>query len=106
MRERPDDDLPRLIFADWLDEHGQSERAEFIRLQCAVACGQDNVGRPLTEAARKKLTERAQELLEKHRGEWEARLRARGASARGYVRGFPYGVSMDVEAFESNAASL
>jgi len=29
----PDDDLPRLVAADWFDENGQSERAEFIRLQ-------------------------------------------------------------------------
>lgn len=28
----PADDAPRLIYADWLDEHGQSERAHFIRL--------------------------------------------------------------------------
>jgi len=33
----PDDDAPRLIYADWLDEQGQSERAEFIRLQCQIA---------------------------------------------------------------------
>lgn len=32
----PDDDLPRLVLADWLDEHGQEERAEFIRVQIAV----------------------------------------------------------------------
>jgi len=31
----PDDDLPRLVFADWLDEHGRTERAHFIRLQIA-----------------------------------------------------------------------
>jgi uncharacterized protein (TIGR02996 family) len=31
------DDLPRLVYADWLDEHGRPERAEFIRLQCALA---------------------------------------------------------------------
>src|SRR4051812_1418443 len=31
----PDDDAPRLVFADWLDEHGEPERAEFIRLQVA-----------------------------------------------------------------------
>ena len=24
----PDDDLPRLVFADWLDEHGDPDRAE------------------------------------------------------------------------------
>jgi uncharacterized protein (TIGR02996 family) len=29
----PDDDLPRLVAADWLDEHGEGERAEFIRVQ-------------------------------------------------------------------------
>ena len=33
----PADDLPRLIYADWLDEHGESERAEFIRLQIQLA---------------------------------------------------------------------
>jgi uncharacterized protein (TIGR02996 family) len=29
--ENPDDDLPRLVFADWLEEQGELERAEFIR---------------------------------------------------------------------------
>jgi len=29
----PDDDAPRLVFADWLDEVGETERAEFIRIQ-------------------------------------------------------------------------
>lgn len=31
--ENPDDDAPRLIYADWLDEYGRSEDAEFIRVQ-------------------------------------------------------------------------
>lgn len=31
--ENPDDDAPRLIYADWLDEHGDPLQAEFIRLQ-------------------------------------------------------------------------
>lgn len=31
----PDDDVPRLVYADWLDEHDRPERAEFIRLQVA-----------------------------------------------------------------------
>src|SRR4051812_6593207 len=34
----PDDDLPRLIYADWLDERGDV-RGEFIRLQIAEARG-------------------------------------------------------------------
>ena len=34
--DSPADDLPRLVAADWLEEHGDPERAEFIRLQCAA----------------------------------------------------------------------
>lgn len=32
----PDDDAPRLIYADWLQEHGDEARAEFIRVQCEL----------------------------------------------------------------------
>jgi uncharacterized protein (TIGR02996 family) len=32
--EQPREDTPRLVYADWLQENGQPERAEFIRLQC------------------------------------------------------------------------
>lgn len=31
--ENPDDDTPRLVFADWLQENGDEARAEFIRVQ-------------------------------------------------------------------------
>jgi uncharacterized protein (TIGR02996 family) len=33
----PENDEPRLIYADWLDDHGQRGRAEFIRAQVALA---------------------------------------------------------------------
>jgi uncharacterized protein (TIGR02996 family) len=33
----PDNDTPRLAFADWLEENGRPERAEFIRVQCELA---------------------------------------------------------------------
>src|SRR5262245_43458423 len=33
----PDDDLPRLGFADWLEENGQPERAAFVRAQVRLA---------------------------------------------------------------------
>ena len=45
----PDEDTPRLVYADWLDENkpdkvpspaaGPSARAEFIRTQCRLAAG-------------------------------------------------------------------
>src|SRR5215212_7800179 len=31
-----DDDTPRLVFADWLQENGDEPRAEFIRIQCEL----------------------------------------------------------------------
>jgi uncharacterized protein (TIGR02996 family) len=32
-----DADLPRLVYADWLEEQGRELRAEFIRIQCEIA---------------------------------------------------------------------
>ena len=33
----PDDDTPRLVVADWLEEHGDADRAAFIRIQVELA---------------------------------------------------------------------
>lgn len=33
----PDEDVHRLVYADWLQDHGRPERAEFIRVQCEIA---------------------------------------------------------------------
>src|SRR5262245_27253734 len=35
--DAPSDDTPRLVYADWLEEHGQGNYARFIRLQCEAA---------------------------------------------------------------------
>jgi uncharacterized protein (TIGR02996 family) len=35
--ENPDDDTPRLVFADWLEERDQPERAAFVRAQIELA---------------------------------------------------------------------
>src|SRR5262249_52337339 len=40
VRAQPDDDAPRLVFANWLEEHGppsDAARAGFIRAQCELA---------------------------------------------------------------------
>jgi uncharacterized protein (TIGR02996 family) len=42
----PEDDTPRLIFADWLADHGDPERGELIRLQCERAAGEVESGLP------------------------------------------------------------
>jgi uncharacterized protein (TIGR02996 family) len=40
--EKPWDDAPRLVYADWLDDHDQSDWAEFIRIQCELAAWASN----------------------------------------------------------------
>src|SRR5688572_16281574 len=35
--DNPSEDTPRLVFADWLDEHDEEDRAEFIRAQVRLA---------------------------------------------------------------------
>ena len=42
IRGTPYDDIPRLVYADWLEENGRPERAEFIRLQCALESDPDD----------------------------------------------------------------
>src|SRR5262245_32988540 len=60
----PENDAPRLVFADWLDEHGQPERAEFIRLQCAlIELPENHPDRPPKAA-------RAEQLLKVHEKAW------------------------------------
>src|SRR5262245_51996028 len=37
IRQHPEDDLPRLVYADWLEDNGQPERAELIRVQIVLS---------------------------------------------------------------------
>jgi uncharacterized protein (TIGR02996 family) len=37
IRAAPGDDAPRLVFADWFEDNGRPERAEFIRVQLELA---------------------------------------------------------------------
>lgn len=60
----PDDDYPRLVYADWLEEYGQPERAEFIRVQCELA----TIDKRHSDWPRLKALEIA--LLEAHSKEW------------------------------------
>lgn len=67
-RAHPLDDTPRLVLADWLDEHDQSEFAEFIRLQCELAYPSENHDRL------QQLRQRESELLLAHWAEWTGEL--------------------------------
>lgn len=83
IRALPNDDAPRLVYADWLEENGKAERAEFIRLQCALASQPDD------DAHRNALLLRERRLWRKQGGSWKADLPARLRNSpfqRGFVQ--------------------
>ncbi len=64
--DNPDEDTPRLVFADWLQENGDQARAEFIRVQIDAVRERPR--------RRRTLLARAAELLAEHRERWLAEL--------------------------------
>ena len=44
IRDDVADDAVRLVYADWLDEHGRADQAELIRVQVAIARGEKKKG--------------------------------------------------------------
>jgi uncharacterized protein (TIGR02996 family) len=67
VKSHPEDDTPRLIFADWLQEHGspqEAARGELIRIQ--VLQGQLLPSDPRAPA----LNRREKELLRRHLDDW------------------------------------
>src|SRR5436309_9888956 len=100
--DNPDDDLPRLVYADWLDEHGDHDRAEFIRLQCEMA---EMARRTMTHQQYKKLSVRSDELLAVHRQHWVGAL-ANFVENAEFNRGFVYMVSLSAAAFLAHAEQI
>jgi uncharacterized protein (TIGR02996 family) len=105
IRANPDDDTPRLVYADWLDEHNEPARAEFIRVQCEI-----ERLRPDQRARRKVipgLEHRAWVLQTANRARWleplfrvlvrqgsGVKLETWGVS---FERGFAHGVALDID---------
>lgn len=93
-----DDDTPRLIYADWLDENGQSDRAAFIRAQVDAARAEPFS--PLARAAESK----AHLLLESHRKDWTRHLHGRTLDIPRFQRGFIEHVAVKPIPIESVAS--
>src|SRR4051812_37951456 len=94
--ETPEDDAPRLVFADWLDDDGQPQRAELIRLQCRLAkMGEWDEGR-------EGLARREKELLDAHGKKW-AKPVAKFTTRVEFRRGFVEQVALPVTKFLQNA---
>jgi uncharacterized protein (TIGR02996 family) len=120
IREAPDDDAPRLIYADWLreqDDPVQEARGEFIQLQCELA------RMAVDHPARAELTASKDQLLSRYWKAWLEPLRqAVGAGADGlgwlpnvysrdrvaglFRRGFLEQIHLDAPTFTAAAPRL
>jgi uncharacterized protein (TIGR02996 family) len=80
IRQSPDDDSPRLVYADWLDSKSDP-RGEFIRIQCRM------VSLPAEATEYSKLQQREQELLSGIGRNWVKALGSRVLYAD-FSRGF------------------
>jgi uncharacterized protein (TIGR02996 family) len=99
IRETPDDDAPRLIYADWLDDHGQQERAEFIRVQCELA-RMDEKG-----PGRGRLKGREGKLLHQNGHKWRVQM-IPAVEHQVFRRGFVDDASLNTTVFLDQAGSL
>jgi uncharacterized protein (TIGR02996 family) len=85
IRAAPDDDNPRLVYADWLTQQ-DDPRGEFIAVQCALASGEDE----------RRLKWRDEELRRVHASRWIG-MTCTATLVRGFV---------DVVTVESHEVSL
>lgn len=88
--DAPDDDAPRFAFADWIEKNGDSDRAAFIRVQCALE-------KMATDAPeRSSFHARERELLAEHGRVWANEFRGE-ISEWVYRRGFIERVQMHLQ---------
>jgi len=100
IRENPDDDAVRLVFADWLEERCDP-RAEFIRVQCDLfRTAEDDRRRP-------DLEEREGRILAKYTKLWTKQFRELviGTNCR-FVRGLIERITLDAAQFLRHAEAL
>jgi uncharacterized protein (TIGR02996 family) len=99
IRQAPDDDGPRLVYADWLMEQGDP-RGEFIAVQCELARSD------LDHARRLELEARQVSLLSQHGTTWRGPL-ASDAVTVSFARGFIDAVTvLDADALEAAHGAL
>jgi uncharacterized protein (TIGR02996 family) len=85
----PEEDGPRLVYADWLEDNGQPHRADLIRVQCRLARMDE------CDPERLPLEQREADLLCVHEKEWASGLPAWALENRhAFRRGFPDRISI------------
>ena len=99
IRAHPGEDTPRLAYADWLDEHGDPDRAAFIRVQVETGHLPDG------DAGCAEREDVARRLLAAHRDAWLGPLRTLATNWT-FVRGFPERLGVRHEMFLDHADEI
>lgn len=102
IRANPDDDTPRLIYADYLEEQGDP-RGEFVRVQVELT------SLPQGHPEKGGLMRREQELLDAHAEDWLEPIRSLGVdgvSRACFHGGLIEKARMTTAAFTDNGAEL
>jgi uncharacterized protein (TIGR02996 family) len=98
VAEAPEDDAPRLVYADWLEERGDP-RHEFIRVQLELSRLEEGNHR------RWELLARERQLLRAHGKQWAGPLR-RFVKKWHFGRGFVEGVTLRAAEFLAHGDDL
>jgi len=101
INEAPEDDAPRLAYAEWLTKRGD-DRGELITVQCTLARGKAS---GLDRRAMAELRARERKLLRAPPREWMAPVE-RIASGWTFMRGFIEDVHADSRLFLPDAGAL
>jgi uncharacterized protein (TIGR02996 family) len=97
----PDDDTPRLVYADWLQENGDEEQARFIRESIACARLADH-----EDDARERIAKRLDDVAARNGPRWLAEVGVVGGEPE-YDRGMAEGVIYaSFDAFRADAPLL
>lgn len=106
IRAAPDDDTPRLVFADWLDDHGDPAWADLIRVQVEL----EPIHEELDNPRRRELADRETELLARHGDRWLGPAHDIAAEYPAYGpvfrRGLPESVSLSLDTFLARGGEL
>ncbi|MGI9472096.1 MAG: TIGR02996 domain-containing protein [Rubripirellula sp.] len=99
VRSSPEDDAPRLVYADWLDEQGQTTRAELIRIQCEIHRSDWHA------EDRYRLEKRETQLFRAHKDSWLGDLASMMRSGR-FERGFVERVALTANQFVQHGEQI
>ena len=95
--DAPEEDAPRLVYADWLEEHGDPDYAAFIRLQIQIARIPAEPRK--RDPARDELRDRENAIWRRLKKRWRPLLEPIRASKRDFARGFYFAVADRFAAF-------